>query len=134
MEDMNKKVLIADRNSRRDSQSYYDRHMPEIMYRKNFNFEKVMWTCPYCNVDNKASVHIYSTLGYQPIITPRVYYCHNSKCHVRRFYWRDAANQLFAQFLGKYDSIDELEFTSAHDPMKFYIGLKPFIPNQTTMF
>lgn len=135
MEIMNSTIIVADRYSRAESKSYHDRHMPEIMYRKNFNFERVLWICPLCGVENKASVHIYSTLEYQPIITPRVYYCHNSQCNVRRFYWRDSINQLFARFLGKYESIDELEFTSAHDPMKFYANLKPFIdPNQISMF
>lgn len=128
--------FLADRYTRANSQRYHDNHMPEIMFRKNFNFEPVKWTCPRCGVDNTVSVHTYSTLNYQPIITPRVYRCHNSSCQQRRLYYRDKIeNSLYARYIGKYEDVDELKFQSPFDPIKFYANLKPQSDyNQISLF
>lgn len=127
--------IICTQYDRDRSEDYMERKMPEIMTRKNFNFEPVRWTCPGCGMDNNVSVHCYSKLPYQPIVTPRIYRCHNSRCQVRRFYYRDSKNQLWAQFIGKYDLIDELEFKSRFDPIKFYANLDAQSDyNQTTLF
>jgi hypothetical protein len=128
--------LICDTQSRSGSVSYYERHWPDIMTRKNFNHEPLRWTCLLCGVENIIRGWCYhkNWQCFQPIITPRIYLCHNSSCMSRRFYWRDNRNQLFARYLGKYELIDELEFTSAHDPLKFYSDLKLIDPKQITLF
>lgn len=132
IEKLKESEVIATGYTRDRSERYYDRNFPEIMFRR-FNYEETKWTCPLCSVDNYVRVDNYQTLP--PIITPRVYFCHNSQCELRRFYWRDSNNVLFARYLGKYECIDELEFASAHDPWKFYDKLKPFTdPKQISMF
>lgn len=130
-----KPELVTDEEDRHNSKTYYNFHWPAILYRKNFNAENIKWTCPVCNVDNFVRVHIQSTKFYQPIITPRIYSCHNSRCIVRRFYWRQDDNDLYARYVGKYEEINELDFTSPFDPIKFYANLKPFVdPKQTQLF
>jgi len=102
--------------------------------------EPLRWTCPACGLDSFARGYLYAPsqrawCDYLPIITPRIYRCHNSRCGLRRFYWRDGKNNLLARFLSKYELIDELEFTSNYDPLKFYLNLKPATdPNQTSLF
>lgn len=126
---------IADKYDRHKAQRYYEHNFPEIMFRKNYNYESSRWTCPQCGVDNFIRVHAYQKTDFKSIITPRIYACHNSRCPARRFYWRDGVNTLWARFLGKYEVIDELEFVSNHDPLKFYSDLKPNIdPKQISMF
>lgn len=125
IEHLKETEIVTDNDSRRGSRNYYDRNFPDILYRRNFNAENLKWTCPLCNVDNFVRVHIYSTEFYQPVITPRVYFCHNSRCHMRRFYWRDEKNTLLARFVSKGEGLNELDFISRFDPIKFYANLKP---------
>lgn len=109
-------VKVADARSRE-----------EIAYRnqyREFNKQQAVenprWVCPGCGVMNFARTHNY---GNGHIITPRAYCCHNSKCGGRRFYWRNERNELFARMLDS-GGVDELEFVSVHDPVKFYEGIK----------
>lgn len=133
-ESMKEPEVIADRFSRADSARYEERKWPEIMFRKNFSYEQLRWTCPHCGVENYIRPWPYNEES--PIITPRVYLCHNSRCHVKRFYWRDHRNTLWARYIGKFEEINELDFKSNHDPLKFYSDLPehPVDPKQTTLF
>ena len=88
--------------------------------RRYFEGDFATWICPACGVCNEVR----TTLGgYGHIITPRIYHCHNHACHVRRFYYREDG-AIFARYIGKYDSVDEIAFADIDDPVKFYDGLK----------
>jgi rubredoxin len=91
--------------------------------------EDNLWICPRCNKENFARL-VVKSYGPDLIMTPRIYQCKNNQCNLKRFYWRDHKNTLFARYLGKYEDIDELAFTSRHDPLKYYQDYKPVIPNQ----
>lgn len=138
--EMKEPEIIADKYSRDDSQRYYERKFPEIMFRKNFNHEPLRWVCPMCGVENFIrGFGYYNSGGYSqfmPIITPRIYLCHNSRCDLKRFYYRDQRNTLWARYVGKFEEINELDFKSSHDPLKFYDDL-PLVacdPKQTNLF
>lgn len=125
-----------------ESEIIADNYSRDNVKRKNadreikrwFPDERNKWECPACGVMNTMRLHLrdYDTLL---VITPRIYPCHNHRCHMRRFYWRNGLNQLLARYLSKYESVDELSFTSKFDPVKFYANLKPdHNPNQLKMF
>lgn len=58
------------------------------------------------------------------------------QCPLWRFYWRDPSNTLWARYLAKYEDINELEFKSSHDPLKFYenLSLESVNPHQANLF
>ena len=107
--------------------------------KRQMNLEDTRWTCPRCGYQNYARVA--TTAGtlwhierywrdedpdedepeviFQPIITPRIFICHHNSCGMRRFYRREGT-KLYARFVGKYEDVDELAFTSEQDPLKFY--------------
>ncbi len=122
-------TVVSDKYERSNSERYYDRKLPDIKSWKIFRFEENRWKCPSCGYENT----IRPTMGqFGHIITPRIYSC---RCHVKRFYWRDEKNNLLARYISKYEIIDELEFISRFDPIKFYANLKAeTIHNQTTLF
>ncbi len=89
-------------------------------FNKQQAVENPRWLCE-CGVMNFARTHNY---GNGHIVTPRAFLCHNSKCGRRMFYWRETGNVLQSLKLGPTDEVDELAFTSVHDPIKFYENLK----------
>ena len=157
IEQLRSQEMIADDYSRSNAARKNSGREPG----RKMNLENVRWECPLCGVMNFARTFVYSKAyvlvdngwdddeyihnhefeenddrePFQPIITPRISFCHNSKCGGRRFYWRNSRNELFARYLGKYEDINELDFRCEHDPMKFYLELltRP-APNQTNLF
>lgn len=95
-----------------------------------YNPEDGVWICPACTRENKMN-YVINWQNHQLIMTPRIFTCRNPACHVRRLFWRDSRNILYAEYIGKYDSVDEIARISRHDPVKFYQSLKSFSdPNQ----
>jgi hypothetical protein len=93
-------------------------------FNKQQPIENLKWICDGCGTLNFARPH-HSGL----IITPRIYHCHNSKCGWDigggpspwlMFYWRNEKNELFRVNPGR-GGVDEREYFSVHDPVKFYI-------------
>jgi hypothetical protein len=136
MDDLTLPVCIADSITRhnaavKNANREEAKHMP---------LENTKWDCPRCGITNFVRVHIYSdqrvsvksyfdnnfeedyySVPFYPVITPRIYFCHNSKCRMMRFYYREG-DKLMAKYVGKYEEISEIAFASPEDPLKFYEG------------